>query len=165
MMSCACRRFEGVKAQNQCGRRVLHTPQDRRYSSDCCVLGAICAMNCASRHCTPLLMRLISGSAGKNRILPSTTRFLPTKPQVAEVYNPGLVGRSRFFPALPESQNVSMRQIPKPLTTPPFSRKETAGRGVGMFNRGRQVWNLPHTSGNGLSLAINQREKIVSRAG
>ena len=139
MMSCACRRFEGVKAQNQCGRRVLHTPQDRRYSSDCCVLGAICAMNCASRHCTPLLMRLISGSAGKNRILPSTTRFLPTKPQVAEVYNPGLVGRSRLFPALPESQNVSMRQIPKPQSTTPFSHKETAGRGVAASRCARHV--------------------------
>ena len=152
MMSCACRRFEGVKAQNQCGRRVLHTPQDRRYSSDCCVLGAICARNCASRHRTPLLMRLISGSAGKNRILPSTTRFLPTKPQVAEVYNPGLVGRSRLFPALPESQNGSMRQIPRPPTTPPFSLKETAGRSVIAFQCGQCAWDLPHTSVYGPSI-------------
>ena len=57
-----------------------------------------------------------------------------------------LVGRSRVFPALPESQNGSMRQIPEPPSTPPFSRKETAGRCVTAFPYGRQVPDLPHTS-------------------
>ena len=40
-------------------------------------------------------------------------------------------GRSiSVFPALPEPPVGSMRQIPEPMSTPPFSRRETAGRGV-----------------------------------
>ena len=35
-----------------------------------------------------------------------------------------------IFPALPEPLAQSMRQIPEPMSTPPFSRRETAGRGV-----------------------------------
>ena len=95
---------------------------------------------------TSQLKRPISGSAGKNRKPPSTTRFLTTKPQVAKDPKRRLVGRSRVFPALPESQNGSMRQIPEPPSTPPFSRKETAGRCVTAFPYGRQVPDLPHTS-------------------
>lgn len=82
-----------------------------------------------------------------NRKPPSTTRISATKPQVAKAQNRGLVGRSQFYPALPNSQNGSMRQIAEPPTILPFLRKETAGRGVGMLKRGQQVWNLPHTSG------------------
>ena len=40
------------------------------------------------------------GSAGKNRNTPSTPRFLPTKPQVADPCNRGLVDTTRFFTAL-----------------------------------------------------------------
>ena len=52
---------------------------------------------------------VFSGSAGKNRKPPSTTRFLATKPQVVEVLNKGLVGRSRFYPALPVFASVAGR--------------------------------------------------------
>ncbi len=90
---------------------------------------------------------VFSGSAGKNRKSPSATRFSATKPQVAEAQNRGLVGRSRFYPALPESPVGSMRQIPEPTSTPPFLRRETAGRGVAASRCARQVLNLPHTSG------------------
>lgn len=55
--------------------------------------------------------------------------------------------RILVFPALPESPHGSMRQIPEPPSTPPFSRKETAGRSVAAFRCGRQFDNLPHTSG------------------
>ena len=41
----------------------------------------------------------------------------------------------------------SMRQIPEPTSTPPFLRRETAGRGVAASRCARQVLNLPHTSG------------------
>ena len=85
-------------------------------------------------------------SVGKNRKPPSTTRFLATKPQVAEAQTRGLVGGSRFFPALLETLYGSMRQIPETLSTLPFSSKETAGRSVAAFRCGRQVQNLPHTS-------------------
>lgn len=68
------------------------------------------------------------GSAGKNRKSPSASRFSATKPQVAEAQNRGLVGRSRFYPALPESPNGSMQQIPEPLNAIAFSRKRIAGR-------------------------------------
>lgn len=90
---------------------------------------------------------VVFGSAGKNRNLPSTTRFFATKPQVASAQNRCLVGRSRFYPALPESLHGSMRQISVSTSTPPFSRKETAGRGVEASRCARQVLNLPHTSG------------------
>ena len=82
---------------------------------------------------------VFSGSAGKNRKPPSTTRFLATKPQVAEAQNRGLVGRSRFFPALTEPLVGSMRQIPEPTSTPPFSCKETAGIGVAVSRCARHV--------------------------
>ena len=88
-----------------------------------------------------------SRSAGKNRKSPSITRFLATKPQVASIQNRGLVGRSRFYSALPESPHGSMRQIPEPTSTRPFLRRETAGRGVAASRCARQVLNLPHTSG------------------
>lgn len=88
-----------------------------------------------------------SGSAGKNRKSPSTIGFSATKPQVAETQNRGLVGRSRFFPALPEPPVGSMRQIPEPMSTPPFSRRETAGRGVAASRCALHILNLQHTSG------------------
>lgn len=68
----------------------------------------------------PQPKRPISGSAGKNRKPLSTTWFSATKPQVTKAQNRGLVGKSRFYPALPKSQNGSMRQIPEPPATPPF---------------------------------------------
>ena len=43
------------------------------------------------------------------------------------------------FPALPLTQNGSMRQISEPPTTPLFSRQETAGRGIGELQHGQQV--------------------------
>lgn len=97
-------------------------------------------------HSRALSDAVFFGSAGKNRKPPSTTGFLPTKPQVAEVQNRGLVGRSRFYPTLPESLHGSMRQILGLSSTPAFSRKETAGRGVAAFKCARHVLNLPHTS-------------------
>lgn len=63
------------------------------YSSGICRVFRVRALGVA----------VFSGSAGKNRKPPSTTRFLATKPQVAEAQNRDLVGRFRFFPALPES--------------------------------------------------------------
>lgn len=60
---------------------------------------------------------------------------------------PGSGRQLSVFPALPKSQNGSMRQIPELPTTPHFLRKETAGRGVDVSLRGRQVNNLPHTFG------------------
>lgn len=57
-------------------------------------------------------------------------------------------GRSvSVFPALPEPPAGSMRQNPEPTSTPPFLRRETAGRGVAASRCARQVLNLPHTSG------------------
>lgn len=73
---------------------------------------------------------VVFGSAGKNRNLPSTTGFFATKPQVVEVLNKSLVCRSRFYPALLEPPVGSMRQIPEPTSMPPFSRRETTGKGV-----------------------------------
>ena len=66
--------------------------------------------------------------------------------QVAEGQNRGLVGKSRIFPALPNSSVGSMRQILEPPSTPPFSGKETAGRRIGDSWCGRPVSILPHTS-------------------
>ena len=57
-----------------------------------------------------------------------------------------LIGFSSIFPALPESPNGSMRQIPEPPSTQPFSSKETAGKSVAAFGYGRHVGILPHTS-------------------
>ena len=113
-----------------------------RYDCDCWTLSRM----------PPLSLQLSiqsgnSGSAVKNRKPPSTTRFFETKPHVAEVQNRGLVGSSSIFPALPELPYGSMRQIPERPSTPPFSRKETAGRSVAAFRCGRQFDNLPHTSG------------------
>ena len=51
-----------------------------------------------------------------------------------------------FYPALLESPHGSMRQIPELMSTPPFSRRETAGIGVAASRCARQVLNLPHTS-------------------
>ncbi len=102
--------------------------------------GAFLAFGCS-------VLPRFSGSAGKNRKSPSITRYLATKPQVAETQNRGLVGRSRFYPALLESPHGSMRQIPEPPSTPPFSHREAAGRGVVVSRCARQVLNLPHTSG------------------
>lgn len=104
--------------------------------------GGFCCVSCLGT----LGFTAVCGSAGKNRKPPSITRFLTTKPQVAEVRERGLVGRSRIFPALPESTDGSMRQILKPSNAPAFSRKETAGRSVVVFRCGRHIWNLPHTS-------------------
>lgn len=57
-------------------------------------------------------------------------------------------GRSiSVFPALPEPPVGSMRQIPEPMSTPPFSRRETAGRGVAASRCALHILNLQHTSG------------------
>lgn len=57
-------------------------------------------------------------------------------------------GRSvSVFPALPEPPVGNMRQIPEPMSTPPFSRRETAGRGVAASRCALHILNLPHTSG------------------
>lgn len=40
-----------------------------------------------------------------------------------------------------------MRQIPEPMSTPPFSRRETAGRGVAASRCALHILNLQHTSG------------------
>lgn len=49
-------------------------------------------------------------------------------------------GRSiSVFPALPEPPVGSMRQIPEPMSTPPFSRRETAGIGVAVSRCARHV--------------------------
>lgn len=61
-----------------------------------------------------------SGSAGKNRKPPSTTRFLATKPQVAEAQNRGLVGQSRFYPALLESPTEVCGKFRNPRAHRPF---------------------------------------------
>ena len=60
----------------------------------------------------------IFGSAGKNRKPPSATRFSVTNPQVANAQNRGLVCRSWFFTALPETPDESMRQSLDMPTTP-----------------------------------------------
>lgn len=63
-----------------------------------------CVRDCSMLSRMPLLLQELSirscnsGSAGKNRKPPSATQSLPAKPQVAEVRNRGLVGRSRFSP-------------------------------------------------------------------
>ena len=106
-----------------------------------------CCRGCCDLRFNSRCRAAFSGSAGKNRKPPSITRYLATNPQVAEVQNRGLVGRSRFYPALPDSLHGSMRQIPEPTSTPPFLRRETAGRGVAASRCARQVLNLPHTSG------------------
>lgn len=106
-----------------------------------------CCRGCCDLRFNPRCRAAFSGSAGKNRKSPSITRFSATKPQVAEAQNRGLVGRSRFYPALPELPHGSMRQIPEPTSTPPFSHRETAGKGVAASRCARQVLNLPHTSG------------------
>ena len=64
-------------------------------------------------------------------------RFYAAKLQVTRVQNRGLVGGSQFILALPKSHEGSMQQIPEPPTTPAFSRKETACRGVDVLQR----WN------------------------
>lgn len=114
-----------------CSHRNTHNAsQDYRLPLDCPFLGAFLAVH--NTAITP-----ISGSAGKNRNQPSTNQILASKPQVTKGYNWGLVGGTRSFHALPNSQNGSMRQIPETPTTPAFSRKETAGRGVGVLQRGQ----------------------------
>lgn len=59
-------------------------------------------------------------------------------------------GSVRPISVLPRTSGIahgSMRQIPEPTSTPPFSRRETAGKGVAASRCARQVLNLPHTSG------------------
>lgn len=58
----------------------------------------------------------------------------------------GLVGSSRFFTALSELPAGSMRQILESSSTPPFLRKENAGRSVVAFRCAWHVLNLPLTS-------------------
>lgn len=106
-----------------------------------------CCRGCCDLRFNSRCRAAFSGSARKNRKPLSATRFLATKLQVAEAQNWGLVGRSRFYPALPESQHGSMRQIPESPSTLPFLRRETAGRGVASSWCARHVLNLPHTSG------------------
>lgn len=84
------------------------------------------------------------------------TPFSATKSQVADAQSRGLVDRSRFFTALPESLDGSMRQISEPSSTLPFSCKETAGRNVVTIQCGRHVKNLPHTSGLGAHFALSK---------
>lgn len=93
------------------------------------------------------LLACYFGSAGKNRNLPSATRFSATKAQVSGAQNRGLAGNALIFPTLPELPDGSMRQILEPSSTPPFSGKEAAGRGVVAIQCVRHVWNLPLTSG------------------
>lgn len=93
------------------------------------------------------LLACYFGNAGKNRNLPSATRFSATKPQVSVAQNRGLAGNALIFPALPELPDGSMRQILEPSSMPPFSGKEAAGRGVAAIQCVRHVWNLPLTSG------------------
>lgn len=93
------------------------------------------------------LLACYFGSAGKNRNLPSATRFSATKPQVSGAQNRGLAGNALIFSALPELPDGSMRQIPESPNTPPFLGKEAAGSSVVAIQCGRHVWNLPHTSG------------------
>lgn len=85
------------------------------------------------------LLACYFGSVGKNRNLPSTTRFSATKPQVSGAQNRGLAGNALIFPALPELPDGSMRQILEPSSTPPFSGKEAAGRGVAAIQCVRHV--------------------------
>lgn len=61
-----------------------------------------------------------SGSAGKNRNSSSATRFSATKPQVAEAQNRGLVGQSRFYPALLESPTEVCGKFRNPRVHRPF---------------------------------------------
>lgn len=53
---------------------------------------------------------------------------------------------SRFFTALSELPAGSMRQILESSSTPPFLRKENAGRSVVAFRCAWQVLDLPLTS-------------------
>ena len=98
-----------------------------------------CCRGCCDLRFYSRCRAAFSGSAGKNRKPLSTTRFSATKPQVAEAQSWGLVGRSRFYPALPESLRGSMRQISELPSTPPFSRRETAGKGVAASRCARHV--------------------------
>lgn len=93
------------------------------------------------------LLACYFGSAGKNRNLPSATRFSATKPQVSGAQNRGLAGNALIFTALPELPDGSVRQILEPSSIPPFSGKEAAGRGVAAIQCVRHVWNLPLISG------------------
>lgn len=93
------------------------------------------------------LLACYFGSAGKNRNLPSATRFSATKPQVSGAQNRSLAGNALIFPALPDAPAGSMRQIPESPSTPPFSGKEAAGRSVAAIQCVRHVWNLPRISG------------------
>ena len=79
------------------------------------------------------------------------------------------------FPALPETVDGSMRQIPESPSTPLFSCKVTSGGSVVAFRCGRHAGILPHTSGwtqiNGVNahglechieLPIGNKTNIVS---
>ena len=50
-----------------------------------------------------------SGSAGKNRNLPSTAGFLPTKPQVTDGQNRCLVGNPPFSPHFRDLTQIDPR--------------------------------------------------------
>ena len=106
-----------------------------------------CCRGCCDLRFNSRCGAAFSGSAGKKSETSEHNPILASKPQVAEAQNWGLVGRSRFYPALPESSSGSMRQISESSSTPPISGKETAGRGVAAFRCARHILNLPHTSG------------------
>lgn len=163
-MSCANHRIKAGKTQSECKQCVLHTRQDRRQPLDCGVLGAFLlgtALLATARLCCCASFPGVRGKSETAEHNPIFTNKAAGRGRL----KPGSGWWISVFPALPKSQNGSMRQIPVPPTTPLFSHKETADKGVDVSRRGRQVNNLPHTFGNGPSLAINQREKIVSRVG
>lgn len=86
-----------VKAYSH--RNTHNASQDYRLPLDCPFLGAFLAVH--NTAITP-----ISGSAGKNRNQPSINQILASKPQVTKGYNRGLVGGTRSFPALPNSESL-----------------------------------------------------------
>lgn len=68
-----------------------------------------------------------SESAGEIRNSPSTLRYLPAKPQIADIQIPSLVDRNLVLPALPKLPVESVRHNLEPLSTTPFLAKESRG--------------------------------------
>lgn len=100
--------------------------------------GALLAFGCS-------VLPRFSGSAGKNRKSPSITRYLATKPsrkRKTGVWSADL----GFTPHFWNRRTEVCGKFRNPPSTPPFSRRETAGRGTAASRRAWQVLNLPHTS-------------------
>ena len=67
----------------------------------------------------------LSGSAGqKIGNLRAQPDYLQQNRRSRKSKTGGLVGRSRFYPALPKAPARSMRQIPESPSTPPFQVKK-----------------------------------------